>query len=198
MIHSEIPSANSSQKINLLIYTQHVRDIIRFCVKNQIPFGVDYGLSNTSTSTPATLPIVANTEIAATQIEQSALPEFVDDNLDNIIRTVYHTYIVKNIHQLPPTEKEIAATAGVSHQAFQRLFRSKYGKPFYQVYMEKRMEHAAKLLKKGYTCNEVSQMIGYGESSAIKFNKMFQKYFGKTPKKYQMEYHGSLNKRNRV
>jgi methylphosphotriester-DNA--protein-cysteine methyltransferase len=31
--------------------------------------------------------------------------------------------------------------------------------------------------------------------SEHQFNKMFQKHFGMTPKKYQMEYYGSINKR---
>jgi methylphosphotriester-DNA--protein-cysteine methyltransferase len=38
-------------------------------------------------------------------------------------------------------------------------------------------------------------MIGYGEKSAIKFNKMFQKHFGTTPKKYQMEHYGKIDRR---
>ena len=48
------------------------------------------------------------------------------------------------------------------------------------------MHYAAQLLEKGFRCVEVSRMIGYSLNSDIKFNKMFQKYFGTTPRKYQL------------
>ncbi len=57
------------------------------------------------------------------------------------------------------------------------------------------MELAAKLLKKGYKATEVAKMVGYGEKSDIKFNKMFQKHFGITPKKYQLANDVYVNKR---
>jgi YesN/AraC family two-component response regulator len=52
--------------------------------------------------------------------------------------------------------------------------------------MEKRRDYAAQLFKEGYKAVEVSRRIGYGDKPYIKFNKMFQKHFGMTPKKYQM------------
>lgn len=52
--------------------------------------------------------------------------------------------------------------------------------------MEARMKKSAELLIQGYNANAVSQMVGYGDKSAIKFNKMFKKFFGITPKKYQV------------
>jgi AraC-like DNA-binding protein len=52
--------------------------------------------------------------------------------------------------------------------------------------MEKRRDYAAQLFKEGYKAVEVSKQIGYGDKSCIKFNRMFQKHFGITPKRYQM------------
>ena len=96
--------------------------------------------------------------------------------------------MVEEITQIPPTERQIAAEIGIPLVKFKNEFKIAYGKPFYQLYMEKRMEYAAQLLQKGYRANKVSAMVGYGEKSAIKFSQMFQKHFGMTPKKYQMSH----------
>jgi AraC-like DNA-binding protein len=107
---------------------------------------------------------------------------------ENNFERVCQKYIMSNFGQALPNIEYIAQELHLSTTTFKNRFLKKYGKPVYVFYNEKRMEHAAKLLKKGYKCNEVSQRVGYGEKSAIKFNKMFQKHFGITPKKYQMEH----------
>lgn len=86
-----------------------------------------------------------------------------------------------------PSEKVIAEEFNISVISFKSQFKEKYGKTFYQYYLDKRMEYAAVLLKQGYKANDVSKRVGYGDKSSIKFNKMFQKHFGITPKKYQMQ-----------
>jgi AraC-like DNA-binding protein len=58
-----------------------------------------------------------------------------------------------------------------------------FGINFYQLYVDTKMEHATALLKSGLRANVVSERVGY--MHPIKFNKMFQKHFGITPKKYQ-------------
>jgi len=50
--------------------------------------------------------------------------------------------------------------------------------------VDKKMEYAAELLEAGHRASEVSVKIGY--KYPIKFNKMFQKHFGITPKRYQI------------
>jgi AraC-like DNA-binding protein len=97
--------------------------------------------------------------------------------------TIYRKYLEENIEQKPPTESEIATEFGMTLVAFKNGFKSVYGIPFYQLYMERKMEYAAVLLRQGLRAAKVSERIGY--SHAIKFNKMFQKYFGITPKQYQ-------------
>lgn len=108
--------------------------------------------------------------------------------LKNKVAQVYQKYIVEGVEKIPPTQNEIAAELGISILTFKSHFKALYNKPFYQVYMDKRMEYAAKLLLQGYRGNKVSVMLGYGEKSCIKFNKMFQKHFGTTPKMYQIMY----------
>ncbi len=46
------------------------------------------------------------------------------------------------------------------------------------------MEYAAELLEARHRASEVSTKIGY--KYPIKRNKMFQKHYGITPKKYRM------------
>lgn len=109
-----------------------------------------------------------------------------NETLKSKVAQVYQKYIVEGVEKIPPTQNEIAAELGISILTFKSHFKALYNKPFYQVYMDKRMEYAAKLLLQGYRGNKVSAMLGYGEKSCIKFNKMFQKHFGTTPKRYQI------------
>jgi AraC-like DNA-binding protein len=95
--------------------------------------------------------------------------------------------MVEGIERTPLKTSEIAAELGISDSSFKSQFKALYGKPFFQIYIKKRMEYAAQLLKQGYRAIKVSAMVGYGEKSCIKFNKMFQKHFGITPKKYQIQ-----------
>jgi AraC-like DNA-binding protein len=96
----------------------------------------------------------------------------------------------------PPNVNDIAAELGISGATFKNRFIAHYGKPFYQLYIDKKMERAAMLLKEGCKATNISKMMGY--SHPIKFNKMFQKHFGITPKKYQMENDIFVNDRARV
>lgn len=102
-----------------------------------------------------------------------------------VIESIYQKYIEENIEQTPPAESEITNEFGITSNLFKNGFKSRYGKPFYQLYMEKKMEYAAYLLRTGIRAVRVSERLGYAQP--IKFSKMFQKYFGLTPKKYQMQ-----------
>jgi len=102
--------------------------------------------------------------------------------------TALEVYIANNINKPIPSLNELAKELGLHQTKLREICRNTHGMTLYQFYMEKRMTHAAQLLKQGYKCNVVARMVGYGENSSIKFNKMFQKHFGITPKKYQMEH----------
>ncbi|WP_028525103.1 helix-turn-helix transcriptional regulator [Runella limosa] len=117
------------------------------------------------------------------------------DNYLEIVKKIHDKYLQGDFGNVPPSEKEITENHGIKPALFKSLFKKVYGQPFYQLYTAKRMERAASLLKKGYKANEVALMIGYSASSAIKFNKMFQKYFHITPKKYQLQFYGKINRR---
>ncbi|MFN4147744.1 MAG: helix-turn-helix domain-containing protein [Runella sp.] len=102
------------------------------------------------------------------------------------IEKVYEACYRSELYAHFPATKEISLQLGIKVQRFQSIFKKKYGKSLKNLLLENRMQYAIELLQRGYRCQEVSRMVGYGEISAIKFNKMFQKHFGITPKKYQM------------
>jgi AraC-like DNA-binding protein len=102
------------------------------------------------------------------------------------VESIYKKYMVGDFSKPIPAITELAKECKINIAQFKYTFSKRYGKTFYQVYMDKRMERASELLKKGYRGCEVSKMIGYSDKSSIKFNKMFQKHFGITPKRYQM------------
>ncbi|WP_028666473.1 helix-turn-helix transcriptional regulator [Runella zeae] len=116
--------------------------------------------------------------------EENKFPYVPNSSMKKIMETVYHKYIVNNIENIPPTQESIANELGISYGTFKTHFKEAFGKPFYQLYTEKKMEYAARLLIQGLKVVQVSDRIGY--SHPIKFNKMFQKHFGITPKKFQM------------
>lgn len=171
-------ATNLPSTINFLIPTENVQTVVALLLSNGISFTLTYS-SYLETAPNATEQIEEMNTDNSIPLTQSS-PE------SSSIETIYRKYIEENIEQMPPNEAQIAAEIGIPLVKFKNEFKIAYGKPFYQLYMEKRMEYAAQLLQKGYRANKVSLMVGYGEKSAIKFSKMFQKHFGMTPKKYQM------------
>ncbi|RDB08033.1 helix-turn-helix domain-containing protein [Runella aurantiaca] len=129
-----------------------------------------------------------------TETVMDTLPNLHTEQLNNILivtdlcvaEDAYRKYIVEGVEKIPPKLEAIAAEAGISIAQFNKLFKERFGKPFYQVYMEHKMEYAASLLREGQTASTVSHRIGYAHP--IKFNKMFQKVYGITPYKYQNKY----------
>jgi AraC-like DNA-binding protein len=158
----------------------HVNKVIQFLVDAQISFSVSH----------IALPLNEKGAIQIPKIETPVISTKIEK-----IQEFYESNIAKVSSVLLPNIDEIAQQLGMTSTTFKNTYKQVYGSSFYQDYMGKRMEHAAKLLKQGYKANEVTQMVGYGKGSAIKFNRMFQKHFGITPKKYQMAYYGSLNSR---
>jgi AraC-like DNA-binding protein len=174
--------------IQLQIPHQHIGETVNWLVEHSIPFGVCFlqtrvsQLPNINNETQSPLLTTEKISIGASE------PNAVRTILEKRISDVFDNYITNGLIQIPPTQEAIAAELNISLPTFKARFRALYGKSFYQVYMDKRMEHAAQLLRQGYKAVEVSTRIGYGEKSCIKFNKMFQKHFGITPKKYQISF----------
>ncbi len=99
---------------------------------------------------------------------------------------MYQKYIEKG-NMPTPNVSAVAEEAGMKVQTFKSNFQLIYQQTFMQAHLEKRMQRAAVLLREGHACNKVALMVGYAENSAIKFNKMFQKHYNITPKKYQLQ-----------
>lgn len=126
-----------------------------------------------------------NKQVTKEENKASYLPlDIPNSSMKKIMEAVYQKYIVNNIENIPPTQESIANELGISYGTFKTHFKEAFGKPFYQLYTEKKMEYAARLLMQGLKVVQVSDRVGY--SHPIKFNKMFQKHFGITPKRFQM------------
>lgn len=110
-----------------------------------------------------------------------------------LCKELMQQYLNGDFSQPIPTETQIAKKHGISVMKLKLLFKRVHGKTLYQMYMDKRMTQASLLLKSGYKAVEVTRLVGYSANSSIKFNKMFQKYFGMTPKKYQITFRESAN-----
>lgn len=178
MLEKSVLPQTESTKIMIVLNVKDFQECCLELVRQQIAFEVKYnGYSSPKTVTSRNLASVSN------------------DNYLEIIKKIHEEYLQGDFSNVPPSEKEITEIHGIKPALFKTLFKKVYGQPFYQLYTVKRLEQAASLLKKGYKANEVAAMIGYSASSAIKFNKMFQKHFQMTPKKYQLQFYGKINRR---
>ncbi|NBB22420.1 helix-turn-helix domain-containing protein [Runella sp. CRIBMP] len=172
---NSLPSAILSETfVTIHVAIDYIKDIIPFLFAQQIPFFM-------SSAGIADKTILDKKENISLEEE---LKYEISENLSRI-EQVFQKYINDRIGTIPPKLEAIAEEAGVSAIQFRTLFKKRYKKTFNSYYIEAKMEYAAQLLKQGYKAVDVSKQIGYGEKSVIKFNKMFQKHFGITPKKYQ-------------
>jgi AraC-like DNA-binding protein len=194
---SKPSSINELSRKNILIEisSDFTSEVIEYMLTNHIPFYLSFNRTSPSDTKLGNTDNVSVANQAYRKEENNILENLagisnqVDERAkskDTTVEAIYQKYLEKGIAMPPPKEDQIAAEFKIPLVRLQNSFKTTYGKPFYQLYMEKRMEYAAKLLKKGYRANKVSMMVGYAEKSCIKFNKMFQKHFGVTPKKYQM------------
>lgn len=117
-------------------------------------------------------------------IPPNAVSDRISGDYIQLLERVYLKYVSSNT-SISPNIEEIAKEIGWNPSLFKSRFKSYYGKPFYQAYIEQKMKYAAELLNQGWKAVEVSEKIGY--SQPIKFNKMFQKYFGITPHKFKRQ-----------
>lgn len=181
-------SVKDEVTIQLQIPLQHVGETLNWLVEQSIPFRVHFSKTHLSElpilDTKAQIPPSPAGKITIRDSETNIYQE----TLGHRISHLFDNYITNGLTKLPPTQEEIAAELSISMSDLKSHLKSFYGKTFYQVYIQKRMEYAAQLLQKGYRANKVSAMVGYGEKSCIKFNKMFQKHFGETPKRYQISH----------
>lgn len=83
----------------------------------------------------------------------------------------------------PPRLAHLARMAGMSETKMKDLFKQVFGESIYNHYQRARMDEAAFLLR--HRNNAVSE-VGYrlGFTNLSHFSRVFEKYYGATPKKY--------------
>lgn len=175
---------------------ESVVKLTQFLIYEGIPFLLQptASLNSNQQTTPSFSPKkISLDEMSANgeKSEEIAINHLVKPRDLQICREIMQNYLNGDFSLPLPTEVSIATKYGISVVKMKSLFKRVYGKTFYQMYMDKRMLQASLLLKSGYKAIEVTTLVGYSAKSSIKFNKMFQKYFGTTPKKYQSSFKNS-------
>ena len=158
-----LPSTTLNSYVTIQIKSEDLISCIKFMLSQGINFDVQYSIKQN-----VLLPTSKNNDIKY-KIASEVCRKYVSVISENPLPEISH----------------IASEFGISAAKLKAFFQEIYKQPLYQAYMQARMEKSAELLRKGYRANAVSKMVGYGDKSAIKFSKMFQKHFGITPKKYQ-------------
>jgi AraC-like DNA-binding protein len=86
--------------------------------------------------------------------------------------------------QEAPSIKYLASEAAMSETKYKTAFRQLYGKSVYDYYLHYRMEIAREwLVENRMSVTEIAQKLGYKNMSY--FSRIFKKYFGQYPSKYQ-------------
>jgi AraC-like DNA-binding protein len=166
--------------VKISIDAIHTVQVIQFMIAQNIPFWITSFQAEASTPpSPIRMP---EPQIPAAPEAQIPSNPKIKDNLTMI----YEEFILGCPENAPPTEVEIAAKYGMGVSSFRNRFKDRYGKPFYQILMERKMAVAAAMLREGHKANFVSDKLGY--SQPIKFNQIFRKYYGTTPYKYKKQH----------
>ena len=86
----------------------------------------------------------------------------------------------------PWTVESLARAVGMGRSNFAAHFTQAVGKAPMEVVAERRMEHAATLLRQGrMKIAEISELAGYGSEAA--FSRRFSRHFGMTPSQMREE-----------
>lgn len=84
-------------------------------------------------------------------------------------------------------EPELAKMCSVSISTFQRMFKKAFGKSFTEYKNERRILKAKELLADGLSLEEISEALGFCDSSY--FSKCFKREAGISPKKYLKQHY---------
>lgn len=90
---------------------------------------------------------------------------------------------IEESYMNPVSVEKISAYVSLNRQYLTRLFKKHKGVSIQQYLIATRMEKSLDLLKKGYTINEISTLVGYTDQ--FTFSRGFSKYFGKSPNEYK-------------
>ena len=174
--------------VEFVVSAENVHKVVTLLLSNEITFTLRSFHRTENTQKTITAPFEIPNESKADAGNGSMNP------IVPVLEAIYLKYIKQQIEQFPPMEVQIAAEFGISLKAFKNGFKAFYGKPFYQLHLEKRIQHAKTLLLMGHKSTEVAKRFGY--SQTIKFNVIFQKHVGVTPKQFQLD-HQVITRTNR-
>ncbi|GGH78557.1 AraC family transcriptional regulator [Filimonas zeae] len=97
---------------------------------------------------------------------------------DQALKNLVESHIESNI-----TMEELAFLSNISFSTFKRRFLKLYGMPPSKWFLQKKMEHAAALLRLGKEKpGEICYKIGYENHSSFSYS--FKQMYGVTPKEY--------------
>ncbi len=111
--------------------------------------------------------------------ENSASPQ----SPDTFARAV--EFIERNIGRQFSVE-ELARHCACSSRQLRRVFVSRTGQRLMETVNERRMRLAAQQLLMRFTAGQVAESLGF--SSAAHFTRLFARYHGVTPKRYQIQH----------
>jgi AraC-type DNA-binding domain-containing proteins len=94
-------------------------------------------------------------------------------------------YIGENLHRRIHI-REIASNAYTSERNLQHLFRKHMNKSITEYINSRKTSVAAGYLKMNFTVSDVSNLFGINDIA--QFSRLFKKYYGVSPKQYQLQY----------
>lgn len=170
-------NSTSQEQLTIVLNIEDFKRIEGDLIEKRIPFSIDYSSKLCEKQEEVTRTKIERVEVS--KKEQPEYPNIVVDKLEQVV----NKYIGPNFESELPSLDNICEELSMRESTFKRVFKQYYGVTLHQYYMMKKMDHAANLIRSGYTITSVSKIIGYAHP--IKFTKMFQKHFGVSPKKYQ-------------
>ena len=88
--------------------------------------------------------------------------------------------VIESNLEMPPSLKELAKVAGMSHPKLNRCFKQVYGMTVFQYLRMERLNKARTMLQEeGYSVTETAFQVGY--DSVSHFSQIYKKQFGTSP-----------------
>ncbi len=169
--------------VEFVVSAENAHIVVTLLLSNEITFTLRFFNRTENTQKTITAPSEIPDESKADARHGSMKPM---NPIVPVLEAICLKYIKQQIEQFPPKEVQIATEFGIPLKTFKNGFKALYGKPFYQLHLEKRIQYAKTLLLMGYKSAEIAERFGY--SQAIKFNMIFQKHVGVTPKQFQLDH----------
>lgn len=187
MIHIDpISNQVAPPYVNIFIKQEELPHVVELLLQTKVPFVVSHQPNDVNVTSPSSYDTTNQASMEDPPYEMGGGSKSQEGHVKRLFS------LKKEIERMidhylsageEPNLEVVAQRLNFKVSVFKTHFKDAYGKPFYQFYIDRKMEYAADLLRKGVRGAQVSLQVGY--SHPIKFNKMFQKHFGVTPKKYQ-------------